>query len=316
MGLLTLYYSWGKTLTGLNDTTLIVGGNGFTSSALVRAFAHLPLVVLSRSPQVRIETYAQNSDLSRVIWRVGDYASIVDTVLEFNPQRIIYTPSPYHGLIPSLVKNLTDIDYRGKLGAFTTAAITTSIPEQKKRWVAEGEEAMTRAPFPTVILRPTMIYGYPGDRNLERLLGFVKRSPFIPIPAGGENLVQPVHRDDLVRGMFQAMTSEVTGIFFASGPVSLPFKSLIAEAISAVRQRTGHGTLPISIPKWTIDSARVFMNRVWKDKLDRFFESRAVDGSRFHNELLGGRAISFSEGIFKEAALLFQPNASTANSSH
>ena len=47
--------------------------------------------------------------------------------------------------------------------------------------VLEGDD-------PATLLRPTMVYGAPGDRNLERLLRFVRRSPVVPVPGGGRGL--------------------------------------------------------------------------------------------------------------------------------
>src|SRR5205814_7044896 len=67
------------------------------------------------------------------------------------------------------------------------------------------------------ILRPTMIYGAPGDRNLSRLLVLLARArrgraplpvslPLpLPVPGGGRRLQQPVHVADLAEAVLRAV---------------------------------------------------------------------------------------------------------------
>jgi uncharacterized protein YbjT (DUF2867 family) len=60
------------------------------------------------------------------------------------------------------------------------------------------------------ILRPMMIYGDSGDRNMERLIGFVSRSPIVSLPSGGRALVQPVHVVDLGRAAADTLLARRT----------------------------------------------------------------------------------------------------------
>jgi nucleoside-diphosphate-sugar epimerase len=67
-------------------------------------------------------------------------------------------------------------------------------------------------PVDWTILRPTMIYGDSGDRNLSRLIRFVARSPIVPLPGGGGSLVQPVHVDDLGKAAVDALECKMAAM--------------------------------------------------------------------------------------------------------
>ena len=50
------------------------------------------------------------------------------------------------------------------------------------------------------ILRPTMIYGSPRDRNMWRLIRFMRYSPIVPIFGDGNYLQQPIFVGDVAQG--------------------------------------------------------------------------------------------------------------------
>ena len=54
------------------------------------------------------------------------------------------------------------------------------------------------------ILRPSMIYGTPRDRNMVRLLQWLERFPVVPSPLG-ITPQQPVHVDDLVSAILASL---------------------------------------------------------------------------------------------------------------
>ena len=63
-----------------------------------------------------------------------------------------------------------------------TTAVRTTLPAASKAVRLAAEQAVLGGGIGATLLRPTMIYGAPGDRNLERLLRFVRRCPIIPVP--------------------------------------------------------------------------------------------------------------------------------------
>lgn len=63
----------------------------------------------------------------------------------------------------------------------------------------EAEDVVRRAAPKARILRPTMIYGYPGDGNLSLLMKKMRRWPLTPMIGSGGALQQPVYYRDLAR---------------------------------------------------------------------------------------------------------------------
>lgn len=59
---------------------------------------------------------------------------------------------------------------------------------------------------PYLILRPSLVYG-PGDHSMTLFLSLAAL-PITPVPGDGQYRVQPVHVDDLVRALIQAIERE------------------------------------------------------------------------------------------------------------
>ncbi len=93
---------------------------------------------------------------------------------------------------------------------FSTTAIFTTLPAQTKAVRLEAEQAIINSPLDWTILRPTMIYGSPRDRNMWRLISYLKRYPLIPVPGNGESLQQPVFVDDLAQATAAALATQAS----------------------------------------------------------------------------------------------------------
>lgn len=108
-----------------------------------------------------------------------------------------------------------------------------------------AEQRLTSAAPGWAVLRPTMIYGYPGDGNLSRLLHAFASWPLVPVPGSGRARQQPIHIDDLAR----IAAALVTGEWSASGvvPVGGPDVLTHAEMVAFARQAVGRGR-PLRMP--------------------------------------------------------------------
>lgn len=74
----------------------------------------------------------------------------------------------------------------------------TALPDPAADAVRAAETLFLSSGVAGVMLHPSMIYGAPDDRNINRLLRLVRSTRFLPLPNGGRNLVQPVFVDDMV----------------------------------------------------------------------------------------------------------------------
>lgn len=120
-------------------------------------------------------------------------------------------PSSLHGVLrnveaaiftPILTQSIhaAPILAEGQRGVFFSSNNVTVDPAASVYAALLQAEAQLTARRPNVaILRPTMIYGYPGDGNLSRLMTAMRRRPFAPMPGRGAALQQPIFYDDLAR---------------------------------------------------------------------------------------------------------------------
>jgi uncharacterized protein YbjT (DUF2867 family) len=106
------------------------------------------------------------------------------------------------GDAPAIVAAAERAQVRGAVFVSTTA-VTTTLPAATKRVRLAAEQRIAESALDWIILRPTMIYGAPGDRNLSRLLPLLCRVPVLPVPGGG-HLQQPVHVADVAHAVLAA----------------------------------------------------------------------------------------------------------------
>ena len=67
----------------------------------------------------------------------------------------------------------------------STTAVTTALHPPAKQVRLAAEQQIRGCGLDWTILRPTMIYGAAGDRNLSRLLLLLSRAAVLPVPATG-----------------------------------------------------------------------------------------------------------------------------------
>jgi nucleoside-diphosphate-sugar epimerase len=129
----------------------------------------------------------------------------------------------------------------------STTAITTSLPARSKRIRLAAEEQVRASALDWTILRPTMIYGDPGDRNLSRLLPLLRRAPVLPVPGGG-HLQQPVHAADVADAVLAAAERPATArcAYDVAGPEPLTFAELLRVCARAVASRTRFVPVPLA----------------------------------------------------------------------
>jgi uncharacterized protein YbjT (DUF2867 family) len=140
----------------------------------------------------------------------------------------------------------------------STTAVTTGLPVASKAVRLSAEEAIRSSSLGWTILRPTMIYGAPEDRNLSRLLALLARAARAPRPAGlplvlplpgdGTRLQQPVHVADVAAAVLSAVERPATWIrsYDIAGPEPLTFAELLHASCAALGCRAWLVPVPLS----------------------------------------------------------------------
>jgi uncharacterized protein YbjT (DUF2867 family) len=189
----------------------------------------------------------------------------------------------------------------------STTAVTTTLPARSRAVRLMAEEQIRESGLKWTILRPTMIYGAPGDRNLSRLLTLLSRVPVLPVPGGGRHLQQPVHVADVAGAVLSAAERpESAGTSYdLAGPEPLSFAELLRVAAEAAGSRTRFVPVPLSP---LVAAARGYelltaRPRIRAEQLQRLAEDKAFSIDNAARDL-GYAPRPFAEGIFAEARAL------------
>ncbi|MDT3443971.1 MULTISPECIES: NAD(P)H-binding protein [unclassified Pseudofrankia] len=129
----------------------------------------------------------------------------------------------------------------------STTAVTTTLNAPSKRVRLAAEETIRASGLDWTIIRPTMIYGGPDDRNMCRLLALLRRSPVMPLPGDGRGLHQPVHVEDLADVLLRAVESDIAvgRRYDVAGPRALPLREIVDESAAALGRRVTCVPVPL-----------------------------------------------------------------------
>lgn len=278
---------------------LLVGGTGFLGSYVAQRLVGREFAMLVRAGSDRSHVPA---GVEARVGDLDDVASLERTLAGVDS--VIYCASMGFGQVPPLLALLERAGVKRAVFVSTTA-IFTRLPAGSRKPRLAAEEAVRRSGLDWTILRPTMIYGSGRDRNIARLLRFLRRSPVFPL-VGAEALHQPIYVEDLADAVVAAFDAPaaIGKAYNLGASEPLTYGDLVRTAARAV----GRGgvllpTVPIGL---TLFAARVAarlplprvvspeqVQRLAEDK--SFVYADAVADFQF-------KPRSFAEGVALEAA--------------
>jgi uncharacterized protein YbjT (DUF2867 family) len=225
---------------------LVTGGSGFLGGYVLWAAARRghETVALARSPAAA--RAVADHGAQPVTGDLDDAGELHRVFAAAHCDTLVNLASLGFGHAPAIVAAAGEAGI-GRAVFVSTTAVTTTLAAPAKRVRLAAEERIRASALKWTILRPTMIYGAVGDRNLSRLLALLHRAPLLPVP-GGRQLQQPVHVADVAAAVLNAAERPATAgaIYDVAGPEPLTFAELLHTSARAVASHTRFIPVPLT----------------------------------------------------------------------
>jgi uncharacterized protein YbjT (DUF2867 family) len=284
---------------------LVTGGSGFTGQFTLAELGRRGHEVLALVRSSAAGERVVSRGATPVFGDLDDPASIDAAFVAANADVLLNIASLGFGHAPAIVAAAQEAGIAEAVFVSTTGIFTNLNPTSKAVRVA-AEATISASGLRTIIVRPTMIYGAPGDRNMERLLALLRRTPTVPMPGGGKRLQQPIHVEDLAQVLANAVegVGNTQGAFDVAGPEPLMFRDVVTQAAAAVGRHPRMFSVPLALVRGAVAAQERLPTRtlIKLEQIDRLVEDKAFDVTPAQIAL-GFASRPFTDGISQEALL-------------
>jgi nucleoside-diphosphate-sugar epimerase len=175
--------------------------------------------------------------------RAGDWAAALDGV-----DSIVVGHAQIGGLVEQefIDNNLTAtqrlleaVAARGgcHLVHISSSVVNSAADDFYTRTKTKQEAMVLAAGNPTVVLRPTLMFGWFDRKHLGWLARFMQRAPIFPIPGNGQFLRQPLYVGDFCDILIACLERRITGAAYnITGQERIAYidlMRLVGEAVQA-----------------------------------------------------------------------------------
>lgn len=284
----------------------VTGGSGFLGGHVIPVLlsgGH-DVSALARSATAAARVADLGADV--VDGDLDDPASVDAAFRAAAADALVNLASLGFGHAPSIVAAAEDAGiHRGVF--VSTTGIYTGLNSRSKATRLAAEETVRNSALTWTILRPSMIYGAPGDRNMARLLRLLRRVPVVALPDGGRRMQQPVHVDDLAAVVAAVLErpASVNLAYDIAGPEPLTLRQVVELAGTAVGRKPRVVAVPLKPAIAVVHAYETVSRRprLKAEQVQRLAEDKVFDISSARLDL-GYNPRSFREGIEQEAAML------------
>ncbi len=199
-------------------------------------------------------------------------------------------------------RNLVDACVEKKVKRFIFTSAYGAAPDSqsanhRSKW--ECEKLIRMSGLDYTIVRPTIIFGR-GDRFTNLFAYEIRNHPFIPIPDGGRNSLQPIFVDDLAEAMSRCLKRDDTrfGEFDLGGHEIYTFREMVERiyAVVGIRRRM----IPVPIPVMYVMGYlyELFSDRpmLTRDLVTLLKKEYVAEGNDI-TEVFGIKPVGFVEGM-------------------
>jgi nucleoside-diphosphate-sugar epimerase len=226
----------------------VIGGSGLVGSYLVDQLVRRgtrPLTLMRSAPG-RADVMYLPCDLQRP----ASVTLAPNTILYCAVHATLLAPALTHFIRPGLqrlvVLSSTSILTKMDSEIESERSSVRSLIEAERQIIA----ICTRNGVGWTILRPTLIYSEGRDRNITPLARLIRRIGVMPLVGGGTGLRQPLHAEDLARGMIEAAAYPAASnkVYSVPGGETLPYREMIGRIFDALGKP--RRTVPVPAALW------------------------------------------------------------------
>lgn len=232
-----------------------------------------------------------------IFGELDDFESICKALKD--KSALINIASLGFGHAPNIINACQEMDIKRAIFISTTG-IFTNLNTDSKGIRLEAERLIKESNLDYTIIRPTMIYGTPQDRNIWRLVKYLLRFPVLPILGDGTYLQQPVYVKDLAWAVVSAYETNLSikKAYDISGFAALTYNEVVDVTVKAL----GKKVFKIHVPmKLSYNLLKTYEKLSSKPKLKAEQVLRLNENKDFSHEEakkdFNYKPISFEEGI-------------------
>ena len=275
----------------------VTGATGFTGSRVVPLLLESGYDVRCLYRASSDRSSLANFDSELALGDVSDSQSL--TTAMQGTDALVNIASLGFGHADSIISATQSAGIRRAVFISTTAIFTQLNAGSKKVRVA-AELAIETSGLKYTILRPTMIYGSPRDRNMWRLIRFMRVSPIAPIFGDGKSLQQPIYVDDVAQALASCLSNDSTigKSYNIAGKQALTYNDVIDTIAKAMSKRVWK----IHVPSKPVVSLLRFFERmrlpfpIKAEQVLRLNENKDFPYAEAQKDF-GFSPLSFEEGL-------------------
>lgn len=118
----------------------------------------------------------------------------------------------------------------------SSSVVNSAASDFYTRSKTEQEALVLAAGHPTLVVRPTLMFGWFDRKHLGWLARFMQRAPVFPVPGSGQYVRQPLYVGDFCGVLMAGLDRRMTGAYNISGQEYIAYidlMRLVREAVCA-----------------------------------------------------------------------------------
>jgi len=282
---------------------IVTGANGFTGRFVCKELLKRKIKFSVVLRPGKSYPWIQRLKINTFYADVNNTSSLSEVFKGFNC--LINIVSLGFGSAEKIVESCENAGIKRGIFVSSTSIFTTLNPRSKKIRIM-AETIIKESNLVWTIIRPTMIYGTPKDRNIIKLIKWIKSLPILPIFGNGQSLQQPIHVKDVANALLDVIFNEKT--FYKSYNISgknfLTYNEVIDIICFKINKKVIKLFLPYKICAKILQKIERLNIKlpIKSEQILRLNEDKSFSHINAFNDF-GFNPIPFEEGIVEEIKL-------------